>query len=136
MTPRGDRTGGQTVEEMLHEFHTVKHVHDGRLPAVPTVDIPPDVRESRVALMAEEMRELVDALRAGDLVKVADGFGDVMYTVVGTAAVCGFLDVLGALVAEVHRSNMAKTNVPGVPKLVKGPGYEPPRIAEVLAGWR
>lgn len=43
---------------------------------------------------------------------------------------------LQAVVEAIHVSNMTKTNTPDEGKLVKGPGYRPPRIAEILAGAR
>jgi predicted HAD superfamily Cof-like phosphohydrolase len=40
---------------------------------------------------------------------------------------------LGAVFEAVHLSNMTKINTPAEGKLMKGPGYRPPRIAEILA---
>lgn len=118
---------------MLREFHTTMHVHDDWLPGKPTGITPLAVTRSRIDLMAEEVRELATALAAGDIEKIADGIADVVYVAYGTAAVTGLLDLMPALLAEVHASNMTKTNVPGRGKPVKGPRYRPPDIAGILA---
>lgn len=117
---------------MLREFHTTMHVHDDWLPRRPTGQIPLGVCQSRDDLLSEEVDELRDAMAAGNVVKIADALADVVYVAYGTAAVAGLLDLMPALLAEVHASNMTKTNVPGEGKLVKGPGYRPPDIAGII----
>jgi Phosphoribosyl-ATP pyrophosphohydrolase len=118
-------------EQMLREFHSSKAIHGGLMPERPTADIPDWVRDLRVALLVEEVGELVDAAMRGDLEKIADGIGDVIYVAAGTAVAYGI--PLTAVLAEIHKSNMTKVNTPDEAKLVKGPGYEPPDIAGVLA---
>lgn len=72
-----------------------------------------------------------------DMVETADGLCDLIYVALGAAVEFG-ID-LAPLWEEVHRSNMTKT--PGVAredgKILKGYGFEPPRIAELLRdqGW-
>jgi hypothetical protein len=118
-------------EQMLRELHTTMNIHGGLMPVHPTADIPADVRESRLKLLKEEYEELRDAIIAGDLVGIADGAADLVTCAVGTTVVYGI--PFDAALAAVHASNMTKTNDPARPKLVKGPGYQPPRIAELLA---
>lgn len=124
----------QTSEQMLRQFHESKAIHGGLMPEFPTVDIPDWVRALRLTMLLEEIRELAAAVEAGDITAIADGIADgiadVVYVAVGTAVVHGI--PFDAVFAEVHRSNMTKDNSPAEGKLVKGPGYEPPRIAEVL----
>jgi predicted HAD superfamily Cof-like phosphohydrolase len=120
-----------TPEQMLREFHASKAIHAGLMPPTPTADIPEWVRDLRTALLIEEVRELYDAAMCGDIVGIADGIADVVYVAVGTAIAYGI--PFDAVFAEVHRSNMTKSNTPDEAKLVKGPGYEPPDIAAVLA---
>ena len=115
---------------MLREFHATKAIHGGLMPGSPTADIPDWVRDLRAALLAEEVGELADAAMRGDIEKIADGIGDVIYVAAGTAVAYGI--PLDAVLAEIHRSNMTKVNTPDEAKLVKGPGYEPPDIAGVL----
>ncbi len=88
----------------------------------------------------EELGEYKEALEAGDLVAIADALGDLLYVVLGTGVHHG-ID-LAPIFAEIHRSNMTKTpeaaktvreHVTGECKrVVKGPGYEKPRLAELL----
>ena len=124
-------TGTASPEEMLREFHAALNVHGGLAPATPTTDIPGWVRDLRIRLLDEEVEELREAMQAGDLEKIADGIADIVYVAVGTAVPYGI--PFDAVMAEVHRSNMTKDNDPDLGKLVKGPGYQPPRIAEILA---
>jgi predicted HAD superfamily Cof-like phosphohydrolase len=115
---------------MLREFHTAMHVHDGWMPAFPTPYIPEATRRSRQDLLAEELYELELAEDERDIVKIADGIADAIYVLAGTAVTYGI--PLDAVLTAVHFSNMTKTNIPGEPKLVKGPDYRKPRIAEAL----
>ncbi len=100
-----------------------------------TVGDTPAIRdpELRAALIEEEAKETVDAIRAGDLVAAVDGLCDLIYVAVGAAVAFG-VD-LEPMFAEVHRTNMAKdggaTRADG--KILKPHGWRPPRIAELLA---
>lgn len=95
-----------------------------------------DLARSRVALIEEEFREYREALEAGDLVAVADAIGDLLWVVYGAAVNHG-LDA-DVIVKEIARSNGTKIGADGTPvvnrdgKILKGPYYEPPRLAEVL----
>lgn len=90
----------------------------------------------RLDLILEELCELETALDEEDLIEVADALADLTYVVYGAALTYG-ID-LDRVIAEVHRSNMTKLGADGRPvmradgKVLKGPGYEPPRIAAVL----
>lgn len=120
----------QTPEQMLREFHATKAIHAGLMPNFPTTDIPDWVRDLRMALLDEEVQELREAVAEGDIVKIADALGDIEHVTRGTAVAYGIPS--DAVFAEIFRSNMTKDNSPAEGKLVKGPGYEPPSIAEVL----
>lgn len=87
---------------------------------------------TRQALLAEEMQEYLIAELDGDIIKVADALGDIVYVCFGTA-LCYGID-LDAIIAEIHRSNMTKDQplTPGG-KAVKGAGYRPPDIEAALA---
>lgn len=90
----------------------------------------------RVDLVFEEAEELEDAIARNDLVAIADALADLLYVTYGTAVEMG-IDV-DRVFAEVHRSNMTKLGQDGKPilrsdgKVLKGPGYEPPNIKEVM----
>jgi predicted HAD superfamily Cof-like phosphohydrolase len=91
----------------------------------------------RQDLLDEEVDELRDAVRAADVVAIADALADIVYIACGTAQALGipFDDVF----AEVHRANMSKLGADGRPilradgKILKGPAYTPPDVAAVLA---
>ena len=79
----------------------------GVVPAPDDLTHPPNDRKRlRIALIEEEVGETIEAIRAGDLVEVADGIADSIVVLVGTALEYG-ID-LSAVWAEVHRTNMSK----------------------------
>jgi predicted HAD superfamily Cof-like phosphohydrolase len=128
--PEATFTPAQSPEQMLREFHASKAIHAGLMPSAPTADIPGWVRDLRMRLLDEEVEELRAAVAAGDIVAIADALGDIEHVTRGTAVAYGIPS--DAVFAEIFRSNMTKDNSPAEGKLVKGPGYEPPRIAEIL----
>lgn len=124
-----------TLEQMARAFHEAAGL---TLPGHPTMDISAEFvsHEVRQKILAEEVQELADAVTAGDLVEVADALADIAYVIAGTAVTHGI--PFDRVLAEVHRSNMTKfgpdgPKVRGDGKIIKGPGYERPRIAEILA---
>lgn len=64
------------------------------------------LRELRVNLIAEEAQEFADAVRADDIIAMADALADLLYVTYG-AAISHGID-LDAVLEEVHRSNMTK----------------------------
>lgn len=76
--------------------------------------------------------------RAADLVAIADATTDIEYINNGNALEYGI--PLNETMAEVHRSNMTKTDEEGRPiynedgKVMKGPNYEAPDLKGVLFG--
>lgn len=139
----------------VREFHATfgAPINDG--PA--TLDIG-DRLHLRMSLIAEEFAELVDAVygnRAGDqvrhgftqarslddgtrdLIETADALGDLEYVLHGMGLETGI--PIDAIVTEIHRSNLSKLRADGRPvlradgKILKGPNFEPPQIAAVLA---
>jgi predicted HAD superfamily Cof-like phosphohydrolase len=86
------------------EFHrTFKH------PIVEKPAIPSKERAAlRVSLLAEELKELQQAIDDNDLVEVADALCDLQYVLAGAILEFGLGDKFKALFDEVHRSNMSK----------------------------
>lgn len=114
------------VQRDVADFHrVVVGIPD---PATPAVRRP----ELRAALIEEEARETVEAIRAGDLVEAIDGMCDLLCVVYGTAAEFG-ID-LAPFWDEVHRTNMAKAGGPlrEDGKRLKPPGWTPPNIAGMV----
>lgn len=86
------------------EFHkTFKHP----ILAEPTI---PDAKrcQLRVSLIAEELKELEEAIANKDLVEVADALCDIQYVLSGAVLEFGLGEKFNALFEEVQRSNMSK----------------------------
>jgi predicted HAD superfamily Cof-like phosphohydrolase len=86
------------------EFHqTFQH------PILKTPAIPDENRcKLRVALIAEELKELEVAILEKDIVGVADALCDIQYVLSGAILEFGLGDKFKALFDEVQRSNMSK----------------------------
>lgn len=87
------------------EFHrTFRH------PILPHPTIPSEERcRLRVALLAEELEELQEAIKDKDMVEVADALCDMQYVLIGAVLEFGLGEKFKALFDEVQRSNMSKT---------------------------
>ncbi len=87
------------------EFHkTFKH------PVLDTPQIPSADRcKLRVSLIAEELKELEEAIADNDLVEVADALADIQYVLSGAILEFGLGGKFKSLFDEVQRSNMSKT---------------------------
>lgn len=89
---------------MVADFHeTFKH------PILPQPSIPGEDRCTlRIALIAEELRELEAAIRDKDIVEVADALCDIQYVLSGAILEFGLAEKFHDLFEEVQRSNMSK----------------------------
>lgn len=114
------------AQRTVARFHRALGLTSGATPRIRDADL-------RVALIREEAAEAVAAIESGDLVEAIDGLCDLLYVVYGTAVSFG-VD-LEPYFNEVHRSNMTKRagarRADG--KVLKGDGWKPPRIRELLA---
>lgn len=92
-----------------------------------------DLLLCRAAMELEELSEWLLAHAQSNLVGAADALADRLYVLLGDAVATGLPP--GDLFLAVHESNMSKLNAvhTGLGKGVKGPDYERPRIAEILA---
>lgn len=92
----------------------------------------------RFDLMQEENEEYLEAAQNDDLVEVADALGDMLYILCGTIIEHGMQDKITEVFNEIQRSNMSKLGADGKPiyredgKVMKGPAYFKPNIAEIL----
>jgi predicted HAD superfamily Cof-like phosphohydrolase len=86
------------------EFHTTfQH------PILASPAIPAENRcKLRVALIAEELKELEVAILEKDIVEVADALCDIQYVLAGAILEFGLGEKFKALFDEVQRSNMSK----------------------------
>ncbi len=64
--------------------------------------------ELRVELLSEELKELQEAIKANDLVEVADALCDLQYVLSGAVLEFGLGEKFVELFDEVQRSNMSK----------------------------
>ncbi len=90
--------------KMVADFHTTfKH------PILPKPGIPSEDRcKLRVALIAEELKELEEAIRDRDIVEIADALCDIQYVLSGAILEFGLAEKFKDLFEEVQRSNMSK----------------------------
>jgi len=92
----------------------------------------------RFNLMKEENEEYLEAANNNDLVEVADALGDMLYILCGTIIEHGLQHKIEDVFNEIQRSNMSKLGADGEPiyredgKVLKGPNYFKPNIAEIL----
>lgn len=140
-------------EALVRQFHATYH-----LPVAtgePNVDF--ERIHMRMALIAEEFAELMGAVygpaaearvtaavadavahdeRTRDTVEAADALADLIYVIYGMALETGI--PLDAVLHAVQRSNLSKLGADGKPiyredgKVLKGPGFFHPNVADVL----
>ena len=129
-----------TLNECLSsdaEFHSTFGL---RVEEKPTMTLSDAEMSLRHSLMAEENDEYLEAVRAGDMVEVADALGDMLYILCGTIISHGMQDVVADVFRTIQASNMSKLGPDGMPiyradgKVLKGPGYFKPDIAGALKG--
>lgn len=116
---------------MLQDFHA-KFAHYAQ--CQPNAQVRPAVKNLRIMLMEEELRETIEAINDDNLIEIADGLADLLYVVFGTALAYGI--PIDEVFLEVHRSNMSKSmlkdenSIPG--KTLKGPNWTPPDIKSII----
>jgi len=64
--------------------------------------------ELRIELIAEELKELQEAIEAKDMVEIADALCDIQYVLSGAILEFGLAEKFPSLFNEVQRSNMSK----------------------------
>jgi predicted HAD superfamily Cof-like phosphohydrolase len=90
--------------KMVEKFHNAFNA-----PILPTPQIPSEKRcDLRISLMQEELNEIKEAIEKGELVDIADGFGDLMVVLCGSIIEFGLGDKFDNIFDEIHRSNMSK----------------------------
>jgi predicted HAD superfamily Cof-like phosphohydrolase len=86
------------------EFHKTFH-H----PVMESPGIPSESRcKLRLSLIAEELKELEEAIQNRDIVQIADALSDIQYVLSGAVLEFGLAEKFVELFNEVHRSNMSK----------------------------
>ncbi|GAA0602367.1 hypothetical protein HPO96_19610 [Kribbella sandramycini] len=115
----------------VREFHEVFGLSHPDRPTPLTAEL----AEARQRILDEEVREVAEATRGGNLGEIAHELADVVYAAYGTAISYG-ID-LDAIITEIHRANMTKLDRRGRPierdgKVQKSDLYKPPDVAAVL----
>lgn len=109
-----------------------------RAPVLNEPALPEGRRELRLSLLEEEIKELREAVEAGDMVEVLDALCDIQYVLDGAFLEFGLHPVKDAAFAEVQASNMSKLGEDGLPilrddgKILKGPNFRPPNLAQFI----
>lgn len=112
---------------LVKGFHEKYGVVINDKPTIPDEE----TKKLRITLNLEEKDELTEALKANDLVKIADALADRLYVIYGTAVSYG-ID-LEPIFQEVHNSNMTKEgNLRDDGKILKGKYWIPPDIETEL----
>jgi len=96
--------------EKINSLNQVSEFHKTfNAPVLETPQIPSEQRcELRVSLLQEELDELSQAIKDGDLVEIADALCDLQYVLSGAVLEFGLGDRFVELFNEVQRSNMSK----------------------------
>jgi predicted HAD superfamily Cof-like phosphohydrolase len=96
--------------EKINSLNQVAEFHKTfNAPVLETPQIPSDQRcELRVSLLQEELDELSQAIKDGDLVEIADALCDLQYVLSGAVLEFGLGNKFVELFNEVQRSNMSK----------------------------
>lgn len=90
------------------DFHLVT---DTNVAFVPTAELDEDRKNLRVTLIEEEtVRELIPAIKSGDLQQILDGAVDSIYVILGTLIEFGLAAHFKDAWDEVQRSNMSKVD--------------------------
>ncbi len=119
----------------VQEFHTAFNIGYKTEPIAKLSD---QKLQLRFDLMDEENKEYLEAAKNDDLVEVADALGDMLYILCGTIIEHGIQGKIEEVFNEIQRSNMSKLGADGKPiyredgKVMKGPNYFKPNIAEIL----
>jgi len=126
--------------ESVGEFHRKMGqptAYRGRAPEITSNDI----HNYRIGFLNEELTELEDAHRAGDIEGVADAIVDLVYVALGTAHYYGI--PFDECFARVHEANMNKERANGsngvskrgeIEPVIKPPGWKAPVLSDVLEG--
>jgi predicted HAD superfamily Cof-like phosphohydrolase len=96
------------------------------------------INKLRIELLQEELYELAVALGGEDTVKTLDALTDLQYVLDGAYLSLGFHKMKDEAFSIVHQSNMDKLGPDGKPilredgKILKPPGWTPPRLEEIV----
>jgi len=120
--------------DAVAEFHKAFGQKDGKWPQ----NVPNGIYNLRHSLMKEENDEYLEACYKNSLVEIADALGDQLYILCGTILTHGMQHIIEEVFDRIQSSNMSKLGEDGKPifrqdgKILKGPGYFPPQIKDII----
>lgn len=110
----------------IKEFHEFFGFNVHSEPQIPSAE----VITLRDNLIREEVDELLEASKNGDIVEAADAIGDILYVLLGTACEYGLIDMTEEIFDLIHTNNMKKVWPDGTVhkredgKVIKPEGFE------------
>lgn len=117
----------------VKEFHAVMGMEDNNTPTL----VDGETAGLRIAVIAEEFNELIEAIANEDLVEIADALGDLEYVIHGCSNAYG-ID-MEPIFNEIHDSNMKKVDPETGRvryredgKVLKPKGWKKPRLAPII----
>jgi predicted HAD superfamily Cof-like phosphohydrolase len=120
--------------DAVAEFHKAFGQKDGKWPQ----NVSNGIYNLRHSLMKEENDEYLEACYKNSLVEIADALGDQLYILCGTILTHGMQHIIEEVFDRIQSSNMSKLGEDGKPifrqdgKILKGPGYFPPQIKDII----
>ena len=130
--PSDSNTCLDQIQAMVREFHA-KFNRPHRIHPF-TSDVDWVAHKKRGMWVQSEVDELFQAIADDSLPDLADAYLDIVYFAIGGLVELGING--SPLMAAVHEANMAKINVPGVPKIQKPEGWKEPPIAALIEAQR
>ena len=96
--------------EKINSLNQVAEFHKTfNAPVLETPQIPSEQRcKLRVSLLQEELNELSQAIKDGDLVEIADALCDLQYVLSGAVLEFGMGNKFDKIFENIHNSNMSK----------------------------
>lgn len=95
------------------------------------------IQDLRLKLIAEEFKELTEAINKKDFIEIADALTDILYVTYGAGHAFGIN--LDKCFQAVQESNMSKLDENGLPifnkdgKVLKGPNYFKPDLKKAIS---
>jgi predicted HAD superfamily Cof-like phosphohydrolase len=123
---------------MIKEIKDVENFHKAF--NLPINEVNDKVKELRCKLIAEEAREVIDAINNEPVEDIAKEICDLLYVTFGAIVEYGLQDKIEECFAEVQRSNLSKLDENGKPiyredgKVIKSHLYSPANIKSILCG--
>jgi len=101
----------ETPLKLTKEFHEKFDIYLQDTPGI----IPDEVKQLRINLMQEELKEVINAMNDEPLENIAKELADLVCAIYGTVLSYGMADQWDDIFGEMTRSNMSKLDTDGKP---------------------